>query len=380
MATRMFFSLTRSHALVSALRLCSTILCLSTVDKLQVTQEPLMRALCTSPGSKLGPPVPPPPPPLLSQSKYAELMNFHLMAMVGTRGEMGQLATQQTAVLAAAARDVPQQPRSDVDARVELSQEQVALAPAQLWQCEFMMSQLFDHQAWRVHADGSIRLGAHGCLGTTPEGNLTFGTCALPPTAAQRWTVGKPQAVTQIQQGNRCLTPTAAGPNASSLMMKGCDGSPSWRYSTTVNQPTFTNIRTGLCLDHGSMSVSPLPPASKRSNFSGVERLWAISPRGNRLPTEEYIVELFAFLRTPVRMSATARVHESPTVFVRPMAGTGSDMWTPVEVPPNPSGRHTWRLQLPHNDTRSDFEWYAMLRGLVFPAGGSDAPVTVVVL
>lgn len=289
------------------------------------------------------------------------------MAMVGTRGEMGQLATQQTAVLSAA------------EHQLRGTATQLSAAPAQLWQCEFMMSQLFDHQAWRVHADGSIRLGLQDCLGTTAEGNLTFGACATPPTAAQRWTVGKPQTVTRIQQGSRCLSPTEGGREGSPLAMGACEGSPSWRYSTTVNQPTFTNIQTRFCLDHGSASAPPLPPATQRSNFTGVERLWAISPRGNHLPSEGYAVELFAFLRAPA--TASARNPESPTMFVRPMAGTGSDTWKELALPPNSNGRHTWRMQLPANETRADFEWYATMRNdLVFPPGGSHAPVTVVVL
>ena len=316
------------------------------------------------------PPAPPQPSPLLPQQRYAEQMNIHLMAMVGTRGEMGQLATQQTAVLSAVERSLLHEQGGATTKQ--------SVAPAQLWQCEFMMSQLFDHQAWRVHTDGSIRLGLQDCLGTTPEGNLTFGTCATPPTAAQRWTVGKPQTMTRVQQGSRCLRPTAGGREGSSLEMGACEGSVSWRYSTTVNEPTFTNIQTSLCLDHGSVSAPPLPPATQRSNFTGVERLWAISPRGNVLPSEGYAVELFAFLRAP--LTTSARHPESPTIFVRPMVGTGSDVWKALAVPSNSNGRHTWRMQLPTNETRADFEWYATMRDLVFPPGGSHAPVTVVVL
>jgi hypothetical protein len=115
-----------------------------------------------------------------------------------------------------------------------------------------------------------------------------------------------------------------------------------------------------------------------RSNYTGIDRLFAISPRSTIAPKEErYLFELMAFMRQPWTSSEPA-----PFIFVRPIGGGGNASgWKRYTAPVSMVGQHhVWQLHLDSNVTSRDLEWYATLRNLSYPAEAADGPVTVTVV
>ena len=115
-----------------------------------------------------------------------------------------------------------------------------------------------------------------------------------------------------------------------------------------------------------ALTGKPLPASAKMPNtYSGVDRLFVMSPRGSVLKTEPYNVTAMAFTKAPLK---------SVSLFSKAL---GADDSTMAEVPlQQVPGRSVWEISLP--PTAKDMEFYIGGGGLFWPPGAPTTLMSVI--